>query len=162
MIKILLSTFCLVGSTIETRCPFVLTSTLYCVNIRRRRRINDEKFVKIYDNWAKRKQKISWKWGDFRKVSINLSSRAWNPGRERSLAVWTNPNINSEARGGPHIMWHRQFFICTSLHVINRAWSPITDSRNGPKSKEVMETLDGAADKNIPINNYIKWRRCQI
>ena len=121
MIKILLSTFCLVGSTIETRCPFVLTSTLYCVNIRRRRRINDEKFVKIYDNWAKRKQKISWKWGDFRKVSINLSSRAWNPGRERSLAVWTNPNINSEARGGPHIMWHRQFFICTSLHVIIRA-----------------------------------------
>ena len=134
MIKILLSTFCLVGSTIETRCPFVLTSTLYCVNIRRRRRrINDEKFVKIYDNWAKRKQKISWKWGDFRKVSINLSSRAWNPGRERSLAVWTNPNINSEARGGPHIIWHRQFFICTSLHVINRAWSPNRQQKRSKK-----------------------------
>ena len=139
MIKILLSTFCLVGSTIETRCPFVLTSTLYCVNIRRRRRrINDEKFVKIYDNWAKRKQKISWKWGDFRKVSINLSSRAWNPGRERSLAVWTNPNINSEARGGPHIIWHRQFFIWTSLHVIIRAWSP-----NRQKKRSKMQGSDG-------------------
>ena len=32
----------------------------------------------------------------------------------------------------------------------------LTDSRNGTKCKEVMETLDGAADKNIPINNYIK------
>ena len=86
-----------------------------------------------------------------------LSTYHLAPGTPGESGAWPCELIPiSIVRPEVALMWHRQFFICTSLHVINRAWSP-----NRQQKRSEMQGSDGnfawgAADKNIPNNNYIK------
>ena len=54
------------------------------------------------------------------------------------------------------LLFHPKLVFFTRFYLgIGHGHGVLTDSRNNPKCKEVMETLDGAADKNIPIITII-------